>query len=60
MESTMGSFKYNDLEVYYNINKKPLPEWDKSIGIGKHETDHMLICDWSEKHGWERPKIVPF
>jgi branched-chain amino acid aminotransferase len=29
-------------------------------GFGKHYTDHMVICDWSESTGWSEPELVPY
>ena len=30
------------------------------LGFGSYITDHMLEVLWSEKNGWEKPKIVPW
>ena len=29
-------------------------------GFGKHYTDHMIVCDWSEKDGWDEPELKPY
>lgn len=37
----------------FDVNKEPLP-------FGAIETDHLLEISYSEKSGWEAPKIRPF
>ena len=29
-------------------------------GFGKHYTDHMVICEWSEQAGWAEPELIPY
>ena len=29
-------------------------------GFGKHYTDHMVICQWSQGEGWSEPELVPY
>ena len=29
-------------------------------GFGKYYTDHMILCQWSEKDGWEEPELKPY
>ena len=29
-------------------------------GFGRHYTDHMITCEWSEKDGWAEPELVPY
>ncbi|MDA2962615.1 MAG: branched-chain amino acid aminotransferase [Actinomycetota bacterium] len=29
-------------------------------GFGKHYTDHMVVCEWSEKNGWSEPELKPY
>ena len=29
-------------------------------GFGKYYTDHMVICEWSEKDGWSEPELIPY
>lgn len=29
-------------------------------GFGKHYTDHMVVCEWSEKDGWGAPELKPY
>ena len=29
-------------------------------GFGKHYTDHMIVCEWSEKDGWGEPELKPY
>lgn len=33
---------------------------DESLGFGKYFTDHMLLLDWDDAHGWHDPRIVPY
>ncbi len=30
------------------------------LGFGKYFTDHMFLCDYTEKEGWHNPRIVPY
>ena len=29
-------------------------------GFGKYYTDHMVVCEWSEKDGWGEPELKPY
>lgn len=29
-------------------------------GFGKHYTDHMVVCDWSQESGWSEPELIPY
>lgn len=29
-------------------------------GFGKHFTDHMVLIDWDETHGWHDERVVPY
>ena len=29
-------------------------------GFGKYYTDHMIVCLWSEKNGWDEPELKPY
>ncbi len=29
-------------------------------GFGKYYTDHMVVCEWSEKDGWSEPELKPY
>ena len=29
-------------------------------GFGKYYTDHMVMCEWSEKDGWGEPHLMPY
>ena len=28
-------------------------------GFGKYYTDHMVVCEWTEKDGWGEPELKP-
>uniref|UniRef100_A0A8C6TB38 Branched-chain-amino-acid aminotransferase n=1 Tax=Neogobius melanostomus TaxID=47308 RepID=A0A8C6TB38_9GOBI len=54
-----SSFKAADLSV--ERSKRPQPKPDpSSLVFGKHFSDHMLVINWSEAEGWDRPQIKPF
>uniref|UniRef100_A0A3B3ZUE5 Branched-chain-amino-acid aminotransferase n=1 Tax=Periophthalmus magnuspinnatus TaxID=409849 RepID=A0A3B3ZUE5_9GOBI len=48
-----------DLSVERSSSPQPKPD-PSSLVFGKHFSDHMLVINWSETEGWERPKIQPF
>ena len=29
-------------------------------GFGKYYTDHMVVCEWTEKDGWAEPELKPY
>ena len=29
-------------------------------GFGKYYTDHMVVCEWTEKDGWGEPELKPY
>jgi branched-chain amino acid aminotransferase len=37
--------------------KQPTPD---TFGFGRFFTDHMLLCNFSEKEGWQTPRITPY
>ncbi len=39
-----------------------LPDYNcpKGIPFGMYHTDHMVVVDYDEKHGWHHPKLKPF
>lgn len=54
-----SSFKAADLSVERSSRLQPKPD-PSSLVFGKHFSDHMLVINWDEAHGWERPQIKPF
>lgn len=38
---------------------KQKPDYTK-LGFGKHFTDHMFMCNYTEGQGWHDARIVPF
>ncbi len=38
--------------------RKPIPEWNQSLGFGKFFADHMFMLDF--EGGWKNPRIVPY
>lgn len=45
------------MELSTNLQPKPDPS---SLVFGKSFSDHMLVINWSEAEGWEKPQIKPF
>ena len=29
-------------------------------GFGKYYTDHMVVCEWTEKDGWAEPELKSY
>lgn len=54
-----SSFKASDLSIERSTRLQPKPD-PSSLVFGKHFSDHMLVINWSEAEGWERPHIKPF
>ncbi|XP_055009113.1 branched-chain-amino-acid aminotransferase, mitochondrial [Boleophthalmus pectinirostris] len=54
-----SSFKASDVSLERSSSPRPKPD-SSSLVFGKHFSDHMLLINWSESDGWERPKIQPF
>ena len=38
---------------------RPKPPVEELV-FGVNFTDHMLEVEWTEEHGWGKPKISPF
>jgi len=57
--TSLPDIEPNRLEVIDNPNPRPPPP-SSSLVFGKVFTDHMLTIPWSEEHGWDAPKIVPY
>jgi len=50
------------MKITLNPNAKDSATRDALVaegGFGKYYTDHMVICDWSEKDGWGEPHLMP-
>ncbi|KAM7371562.1 hypothetical protein PAMP_008786 [Pampus punctatissimus] len=54
-----SSFKAADLDIKLTTACKPKPD-PSTLLFGKQFSDHMLTINWSEKGGWEAPRIIPF
>lgn len=54
-----SSFKAADLSIECSTKLQPKPD-PSSLVFGKHFSDHMLVINWSEAEGWDRPQIKPF
>ncbi|XP_068193902.1 branched-chain-amino-acid aminotransferase, mitochondrial [Antennarius striatus] len=54
-----SSFKACDLDIERTQTPKPKPD-PSSLVFGKQFSDHMLTVEWTEKGGWEAPRIRPF
>ena len=54
-------FQASDLEIQFCSPKqlKPKPPVDQ-LQFGATFTDHMLEIQWTDRGGWENPKISPF
>ena len=48
-----------DIQFCSHNELKPKPAV-KDLVFGQTFTDHMLEVQWTEKGGWEKPKISPF
>ena len=51
------------ITVTLNPNSVSQAEREAKIaegGFGKYYTDHMVICEWSEKDGWGVPELKPY
>lgn len=49
----------NQIKIERNPQLKSKPD-SGQLGFGKYFTDHMLVMDYSEGHGWGDPEIVPY
>ena len=51
------------MKITLNPNAKDASTRDALVaegGFGKYYTDHMVVCEWSEKGGWEEPHLMPY
>ncbi len=51
------------MKITLNPNTKDASTRDALVaegGFGKYYTDHMVVCEWSEKGGWEEPHLMPY
>jgi branched-chain amino acid aminotransferase len=51
------------MKISLNPNAKDAATRDALVaegGFGKYYTDHMVICQWSEKDGWAEPELIPY
>jgi len=47
-------------ELKSDPERGSLPDDPLAIPFGTSFSDHMLLMDWTEKSGWNDPRIVPF
>ena len=51
------------MKITLNQNAKDVATRDALVaegGFGKYYTDHMVVCEWSEKDGWSEPELKPY
>ena len=51
------------MKITLNPNAKDAATRDALVaegGFGKYYTDHMVVCEWSEKDGWGEPELKPY
>ena len=51
------------MKITLNPNAKDVATRDALVaegGFGKYYTDHMVICEWTEKDGWAEPSLIPY
>ena len=51
------------MKITLNNHAKDVATRDALVaegGFGKYYTDHMVICEWSEAHGWSEPELKPY
>jgi len=51
------------MKITLNQNAKDAATRDALVaegGFGKYYTDHMVMCEWSEKDGWGEPHLMPY
>ena len=51
------------MKITLNPNAKDASTRDALVaegGFGKYYTDHLVVCEWSEKGGWEEPHLMPY
>ncbi|MEG1743451.1 MAG: branched-chain amino acid aminotransferase [Clostridia bacterium] len=47
------------ISITRTTTPKQKPDFS-NLGFGKHFTDHMFVCDYTEGKGWHDARIVPF
>lgn len=58
---THDTFRAKDLEIHKSKRQFFVkPDYSKPIGFGVFHTDHMMVIDYNEETGWERPTIKPY
>lgn len=51
------------IKITPNLNALSAAERDAKVaegGFGKYYTDHMVVCEWSEKDGWGVPELKAY
>jgi len=51
------------MKITLNAHAKDAATRDALVaegGFGKYYTDHMVVCEWSEKDGWSEPELKPY
>ena len=51
------------MKITLNSHAKDVATRDALVaegGFGRHYTDHMVVCEWSEKDGWSEPELKPY
>ncbi len=51
------------MKITLNPNAKDAATRDALVaegGFGKYYTDHMVVCEWTEKDGWAEPELKPY
>lgn len=42
------------------VTPEDLAQILRAPGFGKYFTDHMVLIDWTDEHGWHDPQVVPY
>lgn len=51
------------MKITLNADAKDAATRDALVaegGFGKYYTDHMVVCEWSEKDGWSEPELKSY
>ncbi len=48
------------IEIKLSKEIKNKPDLEGEIGFGNIYTDHMLIMDYDDSHGWHNQRIIPY
>lgn len=51
--------QFSKLEVIHTKNPGEKPTDGRNITFGECLSDHMLVIDYTEEHGWDAPRIHP-